>query len=68
MLYSGKSGCSRAKEFVCGQKWFHLVKVVVFGQSGCIWANVIVLGQSGCNWAKVDVFGKVIVLKQKLLY
>ena len=28
-LYSGKSGCNRAK-------WLYLVKMVVFGQSGCI--------------------------------
>ena len=30
-LYSGKSGCNRAK-------------IVVFSQSGCIWAKVVVIG------------------------
>ena len=68
MLYSGKSGCSRAKEVVFGQKWFHSCKSYCIRKSGCIWANVVVLGKSGCNWAKVVVFGKVIVLRQNLLY
>ena len=42
-LYSGKSGCIRAK-------------VVVFGKRGCIWAKVVVLGQK-CIRAKVVLIG-----------
>ena len=32
MLYSGNSGCNRAKVVVFGQKWLYSGKVVVFGQ------------------------------------
>ena len=47
-LYSGTSGCIRAK-------WFYLGKVAVFGGG----ANVVVFGggKSGCIFAKVLVFG-----------
>ena len=31
LLYSGKSGCIRAKVVVFGQKWLYSGKVVVFG-------------------------------------
>ena len=56
MLYSGKSGCIRAK-------------VVVVGQSGCIWAELEYSGKPDCIRAKVVVFsGKVIVIGQKFLY
>ena len=61
-LYSGKSGCIRAKVVAfghCGCIW---AKVVIFLQSGCIQAkwlyseNVVLFGQSGCIRAKVVVF------------
>ena len=56
ILYSGKSGCIRAK-------------VVVVGQSGCILAELEHSGKPGCIRAKVVVFsGKVIVYGQKFLY
>ena len=49
LFYSGKSGCSRAKVVVFGQKkvlfgkkWLYSGKVVVFGQSGGIGAKVVV--------------------------
>ena len=35
-LYSGKSGCIRAKIVVFRQKWFYLDNVVVFRQIGFI--------------------------------
>ena len=44
-LYSGKSGCIRAK-------------VDVFGQRGCILAKRLYSGKSECIRAKVDVFGQ----------
>ena len=46
MVVCGQSGFNRVK-------WLDLGKVVVFGESGCIWAKVVVFGQSGCIWAKV---------------
>ena len=42
-MYSGKSGCIRAK-------------VILFGQKGCIRAKIVVVGQSGCIRAKVVLF------------
>ena len=44
-LNSGKSGFSRAKMDVFGQKRLFSDKVVVFWQSGCIRAKVVVFGQ-----------------------
>ena len=44
MLYSGKRGCSRAKEVVFVQKWFHS------GKSYCIGAKWLYLGK--CGWAR----------------
>ena len=43
-LYSGKSGCIRAK-------------LLYWGKSGCIPENVVLFDQGGCIWAKVLVFG-----------
>ena len=64
-LYSGKSGCIRAKVVVLGQKFcirqdgFIRLKVFVFCQkllfsrkSGSVPAKVVVFGQSDCIWAK----------------
>ena len=44
-LYSGKSGCIRAK-------------MVVFGQGGCIRAKWLYLKKSGCVRVKEVVFGQ----------
>ena len=52
LLYSGKSGCTRAKLFLL---W---LKHDVFDQSGCIREKVVVIEQYGCIWAKVVVFGQ----------
>ena len=38
-LYSGKSSCISGKRVVFGLRWLYSGKVVVFGQSGCIWAK-----------------------------
>ena len=57
-LYLGKSSCIR-------EKWLYSDKMVVFGQTGCIWARWLYLGKSGCYRVKVAVFGiKVVVLGQ----
>ena len=50
-LCLGKSDCIPAKLLYSG-------KVVVLGQSGCIWAKVVVIGQNGCIQTKVVVIGK----------
>ena len=61
-LYSGKSGCIRAKVAV-------MAKPVVFVQSNCIRAKLVVLDKSAFFWVKVVVFGaKVVVFGQKWLY
>ena len=39
-------------------KWLYSGKVVVFGQSGCIWAKVDVFEQISCISAKLVVFGQ----------
>ena len=50
-MLSCKSGCIRTKWLYFGKcghirvKWLYLVKVDVFGQSGCIRAKVVLLGQ-----------------------
>ena len=66
-MYSGKTGCNRAKWLyscrgcirakvvVFGLKWLFLDKVVVFEQSGCIWAKVVVFGQKWMSSCKVVV-------------
>ena len=41
-LYSGKSGCIRAKVVLFGQKWLYSGKI------GCIRAKVVIFGQIGC--------------------
>ena len=43
-MYSGKSGCNRAKVVAFRQSDFILANVVVFGQSGCIRAKVVEIG------------------------
>ena len=63
-LYSGNSGCTRAKWLysitsVCiraklvaiGRKWFYS------GKNGCLRAKVVLFGLTGCIRAKVVVFG-----------
>ena len=64
-LYSGKSGCSRAKVVVLRKK------VVLLGQTGCIQSNDVVFGQKWLYSGKVVVFGqkwfyskKEVVLRQ----
>ena len=53
-LYSGESGCIRAKvgifcqKVVFGEKEYIRSKTVVFGQSGCIRSKVYVFVQIGC--------------------
>ena len=61
-FYSGKSSSNRAK-------------VVVFGQSGCIWEGLLYSGKTCCSRANVVVFGKkwlysgkMVVFWQKRLY
>ena len=57
-LYSGKSGCVRAKVVVFVQsaciraKWLYSGKVFVFRQGGCIWAKVVVFGEKQLSSAK----------------
>ena len=45
-------------EKICGI----LGKVVVLGQSGCIWAKVVVFWQSVCYLAKSLFSGNVVVI------
>ena len=62
-LYSGKSGCTRAKVVGFGQKWLlFLPKVVVFVEKiGCIRCKSgCDLAKGGCIRAKVVVFGQSI--------
>ena len=54
-----------------GQKWLYSGKVVVFGQSGCLWAKwfysgyLVVFGQKWLYSGKVVVFmTKVVSLRQ----
>ena len=60
-LYSGKSGCIRAKLVVgwlfWGKNYFIRITIIVFVQSGRFRLNVVVFLQSGCIRAKVVVFG-----------
>ena len=56
-LYSGISGCFRAKVVVFGQSGCIRAKVVIFGQRCCNRAKVIVFWQSGCILEKVVIFG-----------
>ena len=74
-LYSGKSGCIRAKFVVFGQKRLYSgkggcnrEKVVVFGQNGYIWSETVVFGQSGCIRAKVVVFVKIGYMRARWFY
>ena len=62
-LYSGKSGCNRAKVVVirlgcCIREsgWIR-AKVVVFGQSSCVRKEVVVFS-GGCIRSKVVLFGQ----------
>ena len=51
-LFSGKSGCIRAKVVVFVQRGCFRTKWL-YSESGCIPAKVVVLGQSDCiraNW------------------
>ena len=63
-LYSGTSGCIRAKVVDFGKMLLYSCnvsvsgKVVVFRQKSCICANVVLIGQSCGIWAKVVVFGQ----------
>ena len=80
-LYSGKkvvfckSGFTRVKDVVKGQKLLYSVKVVVFGQkwfssdkSAYIRVIMVVFGQNGCIWAKIVVFGQNGCIRAKWLY
>ena len=74
-LYSGKSGCIRAKWLFSGkvvvfeQKWLYSGKVVVFGQKllcmgkmGCIQVKWLYSGISGVSWGESCCFrAKVVV-------
>ena len=40
----GKGGFIRGKVVRFGANDLHSCKVVVFGQSGCIWAKLVVIG------------------------
>ena len=65
LLYLGKNACIRGKVVVFEKKWLYSDKMVVFGQTGCIWARWLYLGKSGCYRVKVVVFGiKVVVFGQ----
>ena len=78
-LYSGKSGCVRAKVVVFGQRCLYSGKVNVFGQKwlfsgkkGCIQAKWLYSGKSGfivtCNFS-FGVHGITIrSLKKKYIY
>ena len=64
-LYSGKSGCVRAKvvvfeKIVCiPGMWLYSGKVVVFGKKiVVIRQNCPYSGKSGCIWAKFFLFGQ----------
>ena len=74
-LYSGKSGCIRAKVVVLGQKWLYSnkkgcvrAKWLDLGKSSYNRAKVSVFGQSGCILAKLEYSVKVVVFKQKWFY
>ena len=51
-LYSGKSGCIRAKLVVSRQKWFCLEILVVFGKMALVGQKWLYSGKSGCIRAK----------------
>ena len=62
-LYLGKSGCIREKSGSLRGKVVLFGKMVVFGQSCCIWAKVFLIrqnllysGKCGSNRAKVVLF------------
>ena len=57
-LYSGKSGCNRAKVVVFRQSWYIRSKTVVFGQSGCIRSKVVVIVQIASMRAMFFLFGQ----------
>ena len=74
LLYSGKSGCIRAKKVLFGPGFCILAEVVVFGQnwlyssnSGCIKAKVIVFGQKWLYSGKVVIFGQSDCIRAKWL-
>ena len=58
MWYLGKSGCMlfSGKSGYLGKSSCIRAKMVVFGQSGCIWAEWEYSGKPGCIRAKVVVF------------
>ena len=71
-MYSGRSGCIKAKVVVLEQSGVIWEKVVVFGQYWLYSGKVVVIGQKGCIPAKVAVFqqktlysGKEVVFGQK---
>ena len=56
---------------VFGQNWLYSAKVVVIGQSCCIWESVVLFGQkwfnsgkSGCIRAKWLFLGKLVLFEQ----
>ena len=62
-MYSGKSGCIKAKVVVFGQvvvlwrNWLYSGNVVVFGQSTCNRTKCVFSNKNGCIREKVIVFG-----------
>ena len=61
-LYSGKSGCTRAKVFCIWTKWLYSCKVVV--KNGCIRAKVGCIRENWLHSGKSGS-GKVVVFGQK---
>ena len=55
-LNSDKSGCIRSKWFYFKQKWLSSGKTSCIRQSDYIRAKVVLFGQSGCLWVEVVVF------------
>ena len=62
MVIFGQSGCISAILFVLGQKWFYS------GKSGCFRIKVVAFGQSGCIRAKWLYSGKSCYIRIKWLY
>ena len=58
MLYSGKSGCIRAKMVVFRQSFFNLAKLIYSSKSCCIRSKMVVFGQTWFYSDKVVVFGQ----------
>ena len=59
LLYSGKSGCIRARWLYSGNKWFYIgLKWLYSGRSGCTKAKVVLFGQKWLYSEKQVVFGQ----------